>query len=47
MWHFSQANSDHIKMSVDFFNWESVLIDIDIDEQVSVFNDTMTKTLPG
>ena len=47
MWHFSQANSDHIKMSVDFFDWESALVNIDVYEQVSVFNHTITKILPG
>ena len=46
MWHFSQANSDHIKKAVDLFDWESALIDLDVNEQVSVFNDTITNIMP-
>ena len=39
MWYFSQANSDRIKRAVDLFDWESALIDLDVNEQVPVFND--------
>ena len=42
MWHFSQVTSDHIKRAVDLFDWESALIDLDVNEQVSVFNDKIT-----
>ena len=35
-------NSDHIKRAVNWFDWESTLTDFDVDEQVSVFNDTIT-----
>ena len=45
MWHFSQGNSDHIKRAVDFFDWESALIDLNVNEQVPVFNDTITNTM--
>ena len=41
MWHFSQANSDRIKKAVDLFDWESALINLDVNEQVPVFNDTI------
>ena len=41
-WHFSQANSDCIKRAVDQFDWASALIDVDVNEQVPVFNDTIT-----
>ena len=39
MWYFSQGNSDRIKRAVDLFDWESALIDLDVNEQVPVFND--------
>ena len=42
MLHFSQANSDRIKRAVDMFDWKSALIDVDVNEQVPVFNDTIT-----
>ena len=45
MWHFSQANSDHIKRAVDLFDWESAFTDLDINEQVPVFNDTITNIM--
>ena len=42
VWHFSQANFDHIKRAVDLFDWESALTDLDVNEQVSIFNNTIT-----
>ena len=42
MLHFSQANSDRIKRAVDLFDWKSALINVDVNEQVPVFNDTIT-----
>ena len=47
MWHFSQVNSDHIKRAIDLSDWESGLIDLDVNEQVSVFNDTMANIIPS
>ena len=31
VWHFSQANFDNIKRAVDLFDWESALIDLDVN----------------
>ena len=45
MWHFSQANSDRIKRAVNLFDWESALIDLDVNEQVPVFNDAITNII--
>ena len=39
--HFSQANSDHIKKATNLFDWESSLNNLDVNEQVSVFNETI------
>ena len=41
MWHFSRANSDHIKKAINLFDWESSLNNLDVNEQVSVFNETI------
>ena len=45
MWHFSQTNSDQIKRAIDLFDWESTLIDLDFNEQVSGFNGTITNIM--
>ena len=45
VWHFSQANFDHIKRAVDLFDWESALTDLDVNEQVSIFNNTITNIM--
>ena len=34
-----------IKRAVDLFNWESVLIDLDVNEQVPLFNDKITNIM--
>ena len=47
VWQFSQVNSDHIKRAVNLFDWQSALIDLDVNEQVSVFNDTMANIMPS
>ena len=41
VWHFKQANSDHIKRFIEIFDWESALNYIDANDQVSVFNSTI------
>ena len=40
MWHFCWANSDHLKIAINLFDWESSLDNLDVNEQVSVFNGT-------
>ena len=45
VWHFSRANSDHIKKAISLFDWESSLNNLDINEQVSVFNETITNIM--
>ena len=42
VWHFSQVNSDHMNRTVNLFDWESTLTDLGVNEQISVFNDTIT-----
>ena len=45
MWVLSQAISDHIKRAVDLLDCVSALIDFDVNEKVSVFNDTITNIM--
>ena len=45
VWHLLQANFDHIKRVVDLFDWESALTDLDVNEQVSIFNNTITNIM--
>ena len=45
VWHFSQANFDHLKRAVDLFDWESALNDLDVNGQVSIFNNTITNIM--
>ena len=41
VWHFSQANSDHIERAINLFDRESLLNSLNFNEQVSVFNETI------
>ena len=45
VWHFSQANSDHIKKAINLFDWEFLLNNLDVNEQVSVFNETIVNIM--
>ena len=38
---FSRENSDHIKKAINPFDWESSLNNLDVNDQVSVFNETI------
>ena len=45
--HFSRENSDHIKKAINLFDWESSLNNLGVNEQVSVFNETITNIMPN
>ena len=45
VWHFSRANSDHIKKAINLFDWESSLNNLDVNEQVSVFNEKIVNVM--
>ena len=47
VWHFSRANSDHIKKAIKLFDWESSPNNLDVKDQVSVFNETVMKIMPN
>ena len=39
-WRFSQVKFDHIKRAVNLSDWESAVTDLDVNEQISVYNET-------
>ena len=39
------TNFDHIKRAVDLFDWESALTDLDVNDQVSIFNNAITNIM--
>ena len=41
VWHFPRANFDYIKNAINLFGWESLLNNVDVNEQVSIFNETV------
>ena len=45
MWHFLKQTLDRIKRAVELFDWESALTDLDVNERVPVFNDTITNAM--
>ena len=47
VWHFSRTNSGHIKKAIHPFDWESSLNNLDVNEQVSVFNETIMNFVPN
>ena len=47
VWHFSQANSDHIERAINLFDWESSLNSLNFNEQVSIFNETIMNIMPN
>ena len=42
---FSQVIYDHIERGINFFDRESALTELDVNEQVSVFNNTITNMM--
>ena len=45
VWHFSRTNSGHIKKAIHPVDWESSLNNLKVNEQVSVFNETIVNIL--
>ena len=42
---FFLKKSDCIKRAVDLFDWESALIDLDVNKQLPLFNDAITNII--
>ena len=45
MWHYKDANTDHIKKAICSFNWERSFANKDANEMVTVFNETICNDL--
>ena len=45
VWHFKNADSDHIKRSIDIFDWEFALNYLDGNDHISAFNSTIVNTV--
>ena len=41
VWYYQQANTDLIKRAIELFDWEKRLSNLDVNKQVSVFNETI------
>ena len=38
IWHYDQANVDHIRKAVDLFPWEKILRNLNINDRIFLFN---------
>ena len=45
IWHYQKANIDLIKRAINSFDWEKAFSNIDIDNMVSIFNQTIINIL--
>ena len=45
VWHYKEANADHIKQAISNFNWEKAFSDTNINEKVSLFKKTILNIL--
>ena len=41
VWHYQQANTGLIKRVISLFDWEKSLSNLDVNKQVSFFNETI------
>ena len=41
VWHFKDARSDLIKRSINSFNWERTLNNLEVNQQVAIFTETL------
>ena len=45
IFHYSQANADHIQQAINLFDWENAFLNNDVDTQVSIFPNTILNIL--
>ena len=45
IFHYSQANVDHIQQEINLFDWENAFLNTDVDAQVSIFSNTVLNIL--
>ena len=45
IFHYSQANDDHIQQAINLFDWENTFLNTDVDAQVLIFSNTVLNIL--
>ena len=45
IFHYSQANVDHIQQAINLFDWENVFLNTDVNAQVFIFSNTVLNIL--
>ena len=45
IFHYSQANADHIQEAINLFDWENALLNTDVDAHVFIFSNTVLNIL--
>ena len=45
VFHYSQANVDHIQQAINLSDWENAFLNTDVDSQVSIFSNTVLNIL--
>ena len=45
IFHYSQANVDHIQQAINLFNWENAFLNTDVNTQLSIFSNTVLNIL--
>ena len=45
IFHYSQANVDHIQQAINLFDWENAFLNTDVDAQVFIFSNTVLNIL--
>ena len=45
IFHYSQANVDHIQQAINIFDWEDAFLNTDVDAQVPIFSNTVLNIL--
>ena len=45
IFHYSQANVDHIQQAINPFDWENAFFNTDVDAQVFIFSNTVVNIL--
>ena len=45
IFHYSQANVDHIQQAINLFDWENAFLNTDVNAQVFIFSSTVLNIL--
>ena len=45
IWHYKQANTEHIRQAITDFNWDKAFLNTNVNEKVSIFSSTIFNIL--